>query len=111
MNSVIEKDFSHLTFVDEQEQLYFAEAQLGHETIDFLHSPVGRLLHGRAKQIVDQAKADLLDINPTTRRGFRRFTKIQTEARQAKWFMQWIADAIEQGKAAAAQIDFYRSET
>ena len=111
MTGVVEKDFSHLTFVDEQERQYFAEAHLGQETIDFLRSPAGRLLHGRAKQEVEQAKMDLLDINPMTRRGFRRFKKIQERAQQAKWFMQWCAETIEQGDVAATQLDFYRSET
>lgn len=104
------RDFSGLEFVDEGELQYFAEAQIGEEVIAFLRSPIGRLLHGRAKQEVEQAKQDLLDINPLTRRGFGKFKRIQEKAQQAKWFMRWCADAIEQGDAAATQLEFYRSE-
>ena len=111
MSNVVEKDFSNIEFIDAQERQYFAEAHLGHETVDFLRSPVGRLLHGRAKQEVEQAQVAMMDINPTTRRGFKKFKKIQETAQQAKWFMQWCAETIEQGNAAATQIDFYRSQT
>jgi len=104
------RDFSGLDFIDEQERQYFAEAQIGEEVIAFLCSPTGRLLHGRAKQEVEKAKQDLLDINPLTRRGFRKFKQIQEKAQQAKWFMRWCADAIEQGNAGAIQLEHHRSE-
>lgn len=111
MTSALKKDFSGINFVDQQERQFFAEAEMGEETIEFLRSPIGRLLHGRARQVVEQAKTDLLDINPLTRRGFRKFKRIQEEALQAKWFMRWCAETIQDGDIAATQLEFYRSES
>ena len=111
MSNLAERDFSNVEFIDAKEQQYFAEAHIGQEVWDFLHSPTGKLLHGRAKQVVEQAKVDLLDINPTTRRGFKRFKEIQNDAWQAQRFIRWCAETIEQCNAAVTQLEFYRSET
>ena len=104
------KNLSGIDFIDETERQYFAEAQVGQEVLDFLSSPTGRLLHGRAKQEVEQAKRDLLEIDPTTRRGFRKFKQIQAKAQNARRFSQWCADAIQTGNAAVTQLEFYRSD-
>jgi len=105
------KDFSGIEFVDDQERQYLAEAQLGHDTIKFLRSPVGRLLHGRAKQEYEQAKEELLEINPDSRKGRKAFKKIQERIQHARWFIRWCADVIENGDIAIVQLEEYRSQS
>ena len=103
-----ETEHKGVDFVDEAEATYFAEARLGQQTLEFLHSPVGRLLHGRALNVVDQAKEDLLDIDVETKEGRKQFKEVKTIVQHAQWFMRWCADAIENGRESEVQLNEYR---
>lgn len=101
--------FENIDFTDEKEREYFAEAQLGHQTREFLHSPVGRFLHGRAKLALEAARREALEIDPDSEDALTRLRKLREEAAVARKFMTWCAETIENGLAAEVQLDEYRS--
>lgn len=98
-----------LDFIDEAEQQYFAEAQLGYQVEEFLRSPTGRLLHGRAKQQLEQAKEDVLGLDTEDPDCLRKLKQIRTQAEVARCFMRWCAEAIDNGNAAQVQLEEHRS--
>lgn len=106
---VTQRTFENVDFLDEKEREYFAEAHLGHQTKEFLHSPVGRLLHGRAKQALEAAQQKALEIDPDSEDALKQLRRVRQEAAIAQLFMRWCADAIENGSAAEVQLDEYRS--
>lgn len=97
-------------FIDERERELFARAQLSQQVLDFLAGAVGRYLHGRARQTVEQAQVDALDCNIATFWGRRKFNKLQREADIARQFMKWCADAITDGEIAYQELKDYRKE-
>lgn len=101
-------DFSGITFIDENERLYFAQAKLANDVLLFLRSPVGRYLHGRAKQQYEEAKEGALKCNPNSFFGRRKLKKLQQEAAQAHCFMQWCTDIISEGEFATQELEQYR---
>lgn len=103
-----EHDFAGIDFIDEQERLYFAQARLGSDTLMFMRSPVGRYLHGRAKQEVDEVKEELLDCNPDSFFGRRKIRKLQKKSNTAQLFMRWCVDIIEEGEVATKELENYR---
>ena len=104
-----EVDYSQIQFINEQERIYFAEAHLGEQARDFLLSPIGRYLHGRAKQIVDLGKDTLAEIeDPTTPEGVALWKQTKQEMAHAESFMAWLADAMINGDNAAKQLEEYR---
>lgn len=90
----------NLEFLDEQERELYAAVALKEETLDFLRSPVGRYLHGRAKIDLEAAKEELLDCNPWTWWGRRKIARIQQRADTARCFLKYCTDAIEDGFVA-----------
>lgn len=99
-----------LHFVDAQERLYFAEASLGEEARQFLSSPAGRYLHGRARQVVGEAQDVVLGANPDSWWGRRKIRKAQRQVWAAQHFMMWMAEAIQQGELAGFQLEMYRDD-
>lgn len=97
-----------LEFVDERERLYFAQAQLGDEAVRFLQSPIGRYLHGRAKQQADECSAEALSCNPDSYFGRRKLVKLQKKSATALAFMSWCVDIITEGDLAGQELDNYR---
>jgi len=91
-------------FETEQEHVFFAEAKLGIDVEKFLKSDVGRLLHGRARLELEEAKTALLECNPNTLFGRRKIKKLQNQAQLASWFMNWCAEAITDGRNAEIQL-------
>lgn len=89
---------NRLEFVDDQERLYFAKAQLGEQIREFLVSPAGRYLHGRAKQQLQGCQEEALSCNPNSFFGRRKLSRIQRDAEVARSFMSWCADAITEGE-------------
>lgn len=106
--SQTERDYSHLTFLDEKERLYFERARLGIEVHDFLRSDVGRYLHGRAKLDLQEAQADALNCNPDSFFGRRKLKKIQAKAACAQAFIRYCTDAISDGINAEQELAEYR---
>jgi len=104
-----EVDYSQINFINDQERIYFAEAHLGEQARDFLLSPVGRYLHGRAKQVVDLGKDTLALIeDPTTPEGVKLWKKTKQEMANAECFITWLAEAMVNGDNAAKQLEEYR---
>ena len=103
-----------ISFVDKAEQTYFAQAQLGDDIYAFLKSPTGRYLHGCAKQEVEALRDAMEGFDPTTFwgrwRAQRKLRKLQIRAKAARYFMTWMAEAIQQGEHAFKQLEEYRSE-
>lgn len=95
-------------FIDQREKLLFANAQLGEQARDFLTSPVGRYLHGRAKELADQAREEALDIHPWTPFTRRKLAKAREKAAHASHFIKWCADIIIEGDQALTQLEEYR---
>jgi len=99
-------------FVDERERDLFELAKLGEDVRAFLQShPVGQLLHHRAKQLIQQAEVDALEVDPDGWSWFRARTKlrqIRTRAEVGRAFIRWMAEAITDGDAAARELEDYR---
>ncbi len=101
-------DYSTVEFISEQEREYFAEAHLGEQVRDFLVGPVGRYLHGRAKQVIQDGKDKLADLDPTVKGGIAQWKAIKQDMANAESFIQWCAEAIVNGDNAAKQLEEYR---
>jgi|SRR6185503_5115617 len=99
-----------IVYIDEKERELFARAQLSEQVKDFLASAVGRYLHGRARQEVEQAQVDALECNVNRWWGRRKFNEIKQKAERAQSFMRWLADAITDGEVAYQELKDYRRE-
>ncbi len=95
-------------FVDQRERLFFAKAQLGEQARSFLRSPIGRYLHGRAKELADEAREEALDIHPWTPFTRRKLAKVREKSAHASHFISWCADIITEGDQALTQLEEYR---
>lgn len=103
-----------LAFVDERERELYGAARLGEDARAFLSShPVGRFLHHRAKQMIEQAEVDALGVDPDGWRGWfqarRKLRQIRQRAAIARAFINWMADAITDGNQAAGELEEYRT--
>jgi hypothetical protein len=98
-----------LSFLDDRERMFFAQASLGENAVQFLHSDVGRYLHGCAKQEVETLRDELETVNLHSFFGRRKLKKLQMKAQAARYFMQWMAECIQDGEAAYHQLEEYRS--
>ncbi len=97
-------DYSNVSFISDQERAYFVEAHLGEMVRDFLVSPIGRYLHGRAKSEVEKGKDRLAEIDPTTDDGVGEWKQVKQDMAHAEMFMQWCAEAMINGDHAATQL-------
>jgi hypothetical protein len=99
-------------FVDDREREIFATAKLGEDVRAFLSShPVGKLLHHRAKQMLQQAEVDALEVDACAWpyfRGRNKLRAIRQRADVARAFIEWMAEAITDGDQAARELDEYR---
>jgi hypothetical protein len=97
-------------FVDEQERELFAIAKLGEEVRAFLQGhPVGQLLHNRAKQMILQAEADALEVDPDTDGAMNKLRQIRQQAAVGRAFINWLGQAIVEGDAAGRDLEDYRN--
>lgn len=99
-----------IDFIDEHERQYFEEARLGQDVRQFLNSRPGRYLHGRAKLVLQEAKESAIEVDLEEEGAKEKLRKLQQDARFAREFMRWCADAIENGEAAETQLDSYRDQ-
>lgn len=97
-----------IEFIDERERLYFAKAQLGEQIREFLASPTGRYMHGRAKEDLEEARDAALDINPWSPFTRRKLARVRLQAEIARNFIKWATDAIMEAESAYAQLEEYR---
>jgi hypothetical protein len=110
MPAEAEDQLLRMQFVDDRERQMFAEASLGIEAQEFLRSPVGAYLHGCAKQEYESAKEELLHLAPArwgwqSKRVQLKALKLQMRAENAHNFMQWMAEAIQQGALAEQSLE------
>ncbi len=103
-------DFSELEFTSEAELQYFSEAVLGEEIRNFLNSTTGKYLHGRAINMKEEAKEQLLKHSPDTEYGRRKIQRLQRNAEMAEMFMRWCAEGIHQGNEAYHQLQVAREQ-
>jgi len=94
-----------IEFVDRNERIHFAKAQLGEQVKDFLRGPAGRYLHGRAKQQLQECQEKALECNPFSLFGRRKLKALQHDAGVAKAFMSWCADAIQEGEHSYKELE------
>jgi hypothetical protein len=101
-----------LQFVDERERELYAAAHLGEDAREFLRAhPVGRLLHHRAKLMIQQAEISALEVDPDGWSWFRarnKLRQIRQRAAIGRAFIDWLAEAITDGNQAASELDEYR---
>jgi hypothetical protein len=104
-----EQMLANVQFVDEKEREFFAEASLGIQVWQFLQSPAGRYLHGRAKLELEIVKDEMLELNPYSFFGRRKYKALKIRQTTAQNFMSWCAQAITDGIAAEKQLEEYRT--
>jgi hypothetical protein len=107
---------SDVRFVDEKERELFATAVLGEKAVAFFRNdPVGQYLHHRAKNMIQQAQIDALEVDPDSWRGWfqsrRKLRVIRQRAALGRLFINWLADAIIDGKNAEKELNEYRNLT
>lgn len=100
-------DLSNIEFTDDNERMYFAKAKLGDDVLTFLNTPVGRYLHGCAKQELELLREEMEGIDPDGRLSFfsrRKLRRLQKKAQAARYFMRWCTEAIMEGEHAFRQL-------
>ena len=100
-------------FIDPQERELFATALLGEDVRKFLlNDSVGRYLHHRAKAQILQSEIDALEVDPDGWRGWfqarRKLRLIRQRAAVARAFINWMAEAIMDGRNAEKALEDYR---
>lgn len=78
-----------------------AEADLGRQVKEFLHSDIGRYLLGCAQQEHQAALEALKTTSPWRR---RRITQLQNQAWRAENFMGWLRELLIRGSAAEGAL-------
>lgn len=101
MNNYQAQDESGVTFRNESERELFAEARLGQQAIDFLHSELGRLLMGYADQEKKEAMEQLLKADS---HDHAKIDFFQRKAEIADNFVRWIGEAIQNGSLAEDEL-------
>jgi hypothetical protein len=104
----------NLRFIDDKERELYGAAVLGEKAVAFFkNDPVGQYLHHRAKLIIEQAQVDALAVDPDNWRGWfrskRKLRQIRARAAVARMFINWLADAIVDGRNAEKELDEYRN--
>jgi len=97
-----------LAFADDRERTLFAKAQLGVQIREFLVSPTGRYLHGRAQQEIEACKNEAIECSADSFFGRRKLKKIQTRCEIAQNFISWLADALVESDHATHEFENYR---
>ena len=101
---------ANIEWVDAKEQEYFMEAKLGHDVFEWLCSDVGRYLKGRAKIETDMAKEGLSMLDFDDPAAIPRAKALQLKIEVGRSFTRWVAEALNNGQAAEAQLETYRSD-
>ena len=83
-------------------------AIFGREVEMFIdEDPIGQYLITRAKQDIQEAQDELLEVDPAKTEDVR---KLQFKAAVANSVRRWLGEAIQNGRAAAAQLQMERDE-
>lgn len=78
------------------------QVELGLDVQQFLRSPVGKYLMQKADEERTDALADLVDCSPADPEAIRA---LQSTIKRADSIQFWLAEAINAGKNAEAQLD------
>ena len=84
-----------------------AEEKLGQKAEAFLRTDIGRLISGKAEQDFEQAKEDLLNLDPYAYSHpelQNQIAKLQLNARIAQRVKDYIDEAIIAGRQASQQL-------
>jgi len=81
----------------DETELLIAESRLGSQTKEFLKSPVGRFIAGRALKAKEEAFEAWINVEPCDEDAIR---ELQFRARLPQIVMSWLDEAINQAKHA-----------
>jgi hypothetical protein len=91
----------NVEFVNDRERLLFARARLGSDVLDFLRSPTGKYLHGRAKADYETAKEELIGMSLV---NIVKYWRVKRRAIHAQTFMKYCVDVIQDGEVAYQEL-------
>jgi hypothetical protein len=103
-----EEILANVEFVDDREREFFATAVLGIQARDFLISPIGKYLHGRAKLELQVVKDEIAELNPHSWWHRRKWAKLAMRKEAAENFMRWMIEVITDGTQAERKLDEFR---
>jgi hypothetical protein len=89
----------------DETELLIAEARLGLQTKEFLKSPVGKFIAGRALKAKQEAFDAWINIEPCEEEAIR---ELQFRARLPQIVMTWLDEAINQAKYAEETLNEFR---
>lgn len=84
-----------------EDRTLYDTAALGVEVASFLRTPIGEYIQERATRERHQALEALATAHYT---DAARIQRLQNDARIPELLLQWLADAINQGDIALAQL-------
>ena len=85
----------------EEEELLVAEVRLGIQTKEFLGSPVGKYIEGRAEKAREEAFTAWEQVDPSDVETIR---ELQFRARLPALVLTWLDEAINQAQHAEASL-------
>ena len=85
----------------DETELLVAEARLGLQTREFLSSPLGRYISGRADKAREEAFEAWTSVNPEDVETIR---ELQFRARLPSLVMTWLDEAINQANHAEVSL-------
>lgn len=103
-----EEILQNVEFVSSKERELFSAAVLGIQARDFLVSPVGKYLHGRAKLELEIVKDAIAELNPHSWWHRHKWRKLLARKTAAENFMRWLVEVISDGTQAERELDEYR---
>jgi hypothetical protein len=89
----------------DETELLIAEARLGLQTKEFLKSPVGKFITGRALKAKQEAFEAWINIEPCEEEAIR---ELQFRARLPQIVIAWLDEAINQAKYAEETLNEFR---
>lgn len=88
--------------MDNDERTLYAQALLGQDADDFFSSDLGRYIIGMALQDEKAASSELREVDPT---DAAKVSNLQIKANTPALAIQWLANAIEEGREALSQLE------
>lgn len=86
-----------IDFQNENEEVWFAQANLGMQATDFLDTDLGKVLKGYAQQEIQECALALLTVKIHDE---ETIASLQMRAMAARNFLRWIEEAIVTGENA-----------
>ena len=85
----------------DEAELLMAEVRLGLQTKEFLNSPLGKYISGRAMKSKEEALESMMIIDPNDTETIR---ELQFRARLPSIVFTWLDEAINQAKHAEESL-------